>query len=145
MTLGPIEVLEIAFPGNHFNGRIVPEIQKLVEQGTISVVDAVLILKDEAGDLTIIEVADDESDDEHIAAFATLLTGAVEDLLSSEDIDTLADGLDPDSSALLLVFEHTWAKSVRDAIVDAGGVLVRDIRVPGLVVDEVLAAMASLS
>ena len=145
MTLGPIEVLEIAFPGNEFNGRIVPEIARLVDAGTISVVDAVLILKDDAGDLTIIEVADDESGDEHIAAFASLLTGVVEDLLSSEDLDALADALAPSSSALILVFEHTWAKGVRDAIVDSGGVLVRNIRVPGLVVDEVLSAMASLT
>jgi hypothetical protein len=144
MTLGPIEVLVVAFPGNEFNGRIVPEIASQVERGVISVVDAVLVLKDEAGDLTIIEVADDESDDEHIAAFASLLTGAVEDLVSSEDIDEFAAALDPNSSAMILVFEHTWAKSVRDAIVDSGGVLVRNIRVPGLVVDEVLAAMASL-
>ena len=36
MALGPIEILLIAFPGNQFNGEILPELERLVEAGTIS-------------------------------------------------------------------------------------------------------------
>jgi hypothetical protein len=39
------------------------------------------------------------------------------------------------------VFEHKWAKPFRDAVVDSGGVLVANFRIPGVVADEVLAAL----
>jgi hypothetical protein len=42
------------------------------------------------------------------------------------------------------VFEHTWAKPLRDAIVNSGGGLEDDFRVPGLVVEELLAELAEL-
>ncbi len=56
----------------------------------------------------------------------------------------LAAALEPNSSEAILVFEHTWAKPLRDAIVNSGGVLENDFRVPGLVVDELLAELAEL-
>jgi len=64
------------------------------------------------------------------------------DLLSAEDVDELAAGLQPNSSAAVLVFEHTWAAPLKQAIEDSGGRLVANLRVPGRVVDEVLAAVA---
>jgi hypothetical protein len=42
----------------------------------------------------------------------------------------------------VLVFEHTWAAPLKQAIEDSGGRLVANFRVPGRVVDEVLAAVA---
>ena len=63
------------------------------------------------------------------------------DLLSSEDVDEFAAALEPGSSALALVFEHTWMLPVRDAVAASGGVLLADIHVPADVVDEVLAAV----
>ncbi|HEY6633991.1 MAG TPA: DUF6325 family protein, partial [Acidimicrobiia bacterium] len=62
-------------------------------------------------------------------------------LLSDEDVEEFAAALEPGDSAAALVFEHTWAKPFRDAIVSSGGVLVANMRVPGMVVDEVLAAI----
>ena len=56
-----------------------------------------------------------------------------------------AEALEPGDSAAILVFEHTWAKPFRDAIVDSGGVLVANVRIPGMVVDEVLAELAEVS
>ena len=63
------------------------------------------------------------------------------DLLSDDDVDAFAADLEPGSSALAVVFEHTWMKPVRDAVVAAGGVLIADLHVPAAVVDEVLAAV----
>ena len=36
MTLGPIEVLVISFPGNQFNGGVIPELERIVGNDTIS-------------------------------------------------------------------------------------------------------------
>lgn len=143
MGLGPIEVLEIAFPGSQFNGDILPELQKLIEAGTIAVIDGLFVQKDDAGDVTYVEFDQIDANDD--AAKLADLLNEVEDLLSDEDVDELAAGIEPGSAAAILVFEHTWAKPFRDAVVNSGGVLAANFRVPGLVVDEVLAELEAIS
>ncbi|HSJ91957.1 MAG TPA: DUF6325 family protein [Ilumatobacter sp.] len=142
MALGPIEVLEIGFPGNRFNGEILPELERLVESNTISIVDGLFVQKDEHGDVVFLELEEVGSDDS-VARLASLLD-QVESLISDDDVAELAAGLELDSSAAILVFEHTWAKPLRDAIVGSGGVLAADFRIPGALVDELLDELASI-
>ncbi|MEM9513752.1 MAG: DUF6325 family protein [Actinomycetota bacterium] len=139
MALGPIEVLVIAFPGNQFNGRILPELERLIEAGTITVVDGLLITKEADGAVSFVEF--EEAGANPDAAKLTELMNQIESLISDDDVLELADGLEPDSSALMLVFEHTWSKTLRNEIVDSGGVLANNFRVPGLVVEELLAEL----
>ncbi len=142
MSLGPIEVIVVGFPGSKFNGAVLPELTALVEAGTITVVDGVFIAKDDAGDVVFVEFGEDGLDGE-VAAFADLVGEAME-LVSDEDVDELAAGLDPGSSAAVLVFEHTWAKGFRDAIAGSGGELIADFRVPAVAVEELVAALSEL-
>ena len=141
MPLAPIEVVMFAFPGNQFTGQIIPELTRLIEANTISVVDAVLAYKDADGEVTFIEF-DEAGLDDDARALAALFQES-NALISDEDIDEFTAGLDPNSSAAVLVFEHTWAKPLRDAIVASGGELALNFRVPGAVVDEVLAQLAA--
>lgn len=141
MALGPIEVLMVGFPGNQFNGEILPELERLTTSDTIAIVDGLLLRKDADGEVTFTEFEDISANDD-AAALAGLLD-QVESLISDEDVEEMAAGLEPNSSAAILVFEHTWAKPLRDAIVDSGGVLAANFRVPGLVVDELLAELAA--
>jgi hypothetical protein len=143
MGLGPIEVLEIGFPGNRFNGAILPELERLIEAGTIALIDGLFVLKDADGEIEFLEF--DQLDANDDAAKLAGLVDQLDDLISDEDVAELAAGLEPDSSAAILVFEHTWAKPLRDAIVDSGGVLAANFRVPGMVVDEVLAELQATS
>jgi uncharacterized membrane protein len=144
MALAPIEVLVVSFPGNQFSGEILPELERLVEAEIISIVDGVLVRRDGADDpLTVLEFSEIGDDDDDAGRLATLLD-QVEALVSDEDVDALAETLEPNSSAAILVFEHTWAKSLRDAIAGSGGVLTANFRVPGLVVEEVMAELAEL-
>ena len=68
----------------------------------------------------------------------------IESLISDEDIQELAADLAPGDSEAILVFEHTWAKPFRDAILDSGGILTGEMRLPGLAVDELLDELATL-
>jgi hypothetical protein len=140
MGLGPIEVIVIGFPENRFTGTIVSEVTALIDRDIIAVVDAILIAKDAEGEVAFVEFEQGDLG-EDLAELSTLLADAVHDLLSDEDVEEFAADLAPNSSAAVLVFEHTWAKPFRDAVVGAGGFVLRDIRVPGAVVDEVLAAV----
>ena len=142
MALAPIELLVIGFPGNQFTGGILPELETLVENGVITVVDALLIVKEEDGTVDYLEL-DQIDAGEDIAALGRLLTDA-NGLLSDEDVEEFAAALEPGSSAAALVFEHTWFTPLRNELLDAGGLLLANVRIPGLVVDEVLAAVAEL-
>jgi hypothetical protein len=100
--------LEIAFPGNRFSGKILPELQRLLDAGTISIVDGLFLRKDENGEVTFIEV-DEVGTDEGVAELAALFD-RFDEMISDEDIEELSAALDPNSSAAVLVFEHTWVR-----------------------------------
>ena len=51
MAIGPVEYIIVGFPGNKFNGEIAPELGKLVESGTIRILDLVFITKDADGNV----------------------------------------------------------------------------------------------
>ena len=60
MAIGPVEYIIVGFPGNQFNGEIAPELAKLVESGTIRLLDLVFITKDADGNTAAVEVEDHE-------------------------------------------------------------------------------------
>ena len=142
MALGPVEVLVFSFPGSKFNGEILAELEKLTSAGTITVIDGVFVTRDTAGDVTFVEF--EELGDNADAARLAGLLDQLESLISDEDILELADDLAPGDSEAILVFEHTWAKPFRDAIVGSGGILTGEMRFPGLAVDEFLDQLAAL-
>ena len=142
MALAPIELLVIGFPENQFTGGILPELETLVENGVITVVDALLIVKEEDGTVDYLEL-DQIDAGEDIAALGRLLVEP-NGLLSDEDVEEFAAALAPGSSAAALVFEHTWFTPLRNELLDSGGLLLANVRIPGLVVDEVLAVLEEL-
>ncbi len=139
MPLGPIEVLVVAFPEGRFTGSILPELERLVDNDTISVIDGLFVRKDADGVTTFAEFSELGAN-EDAAALANVLA-RVEGLVSDEDVEAMTSNLSPNSAAAVLVFEHTWAKPLRDAVVDAGGVLAANLRIPGAVVEEILATV----
>ncbi len=143
MALGPIEVLVIQFPGSKFTGEIIPELERLIEDDTISVIDGLLVRKDDNGDVDFIEF--DELGINDDASRLASLVDQLDALISDEDVAEWAANLEPGSSEAILVFEHTWAKPFRDAVVASGGILADNIRIPGAVVDELLAELAELA
>ncbi len=143
MALGPVEVLVLSFPGSQFNGDIIPELERLTASGTITVIDGVFVSRDEAGDVTFVEF--DQLDAGHDAARLAGVLDQLESLISDEDVFELAASLAPGDSEAILVFEHTWSKPLRDAIVDSGGILTGELRLPGQIVDELLDELAALA
>jgi len=137
MSIGPVEILVMSFPGNQFNGDVAPALAELVDTGLIKVIDLVFVAKDAAGDVAALELS--ELDEATSAAF-TPHVEVPSGMLAEEDIEDLAAELAPNSSAAILMFEHVWATRFRDAVVESGGELVASIRVPKEAIDEVLAA-----
>jgi hypothetical protein len=132
MTIGPVEYLIVAFPGNQFKGEIIPALADLVEAGTIRIIDLAFVMKDADGAVVTAELGD--LDSEVFKAFDALSPETM-GLLNEEDLAAAGEELDPNSSAALLVWEDTWATTLRDAIVNAGGEVLDLERVPYQVVN----------
>lgn len=130
---GPVDIAIISFPGNKFNGDVVPALKALVDEGTVRILDLVFVNKDADGNVQSIEINDD-------AAYGALgfddIDGEIDDLLTLEDIASAAEMLDRNSSAALLVWENTWAERFAKAVRDSKGQLVAFERVPATVVLE---------
>jgi uncharacterized membrane protein len=140
--LGPVELLFVEFPGNQFTGEIVPALRELIDAGTIRVIDLVFVAKDADGNSVGIELEDLHPDQR--SAFNSLVDDLA-GLISDEDVEDLADALEPNSSAALLLFENAWATKFRDALVNSGGQLLARIPIPQETLDEVQAARDAAS
>ena len=136
MAVGPIEYIVVGFPGNKFNGEIAPELAKLIESGTIRILDLVFIGKDDNGEVAAFEF--DQLDE--LLPFADL-EGEVGGILNEEDIEYAAAALEPGSSAALLVWEDKWAAPFVEAIRNSGGVLLEGGRIPYELVQAAMAAV----
>ena len=140
MSVGPIEYLVVAFPGNKFKGEIIPALAELVETNTIRILDLVFILKDEEGNVAAIELADVDPEDE--AAAMSDISEVDSGLLNEDDIALAAEALEPNSSAGLLVFENVWATRFAEAVRNADGQLIANERIPYDIVQAALAYAA---
>ncbi len=125
--LGPVDWLVVEFPGSRFTGEIAPTLDTLVENGTIRVLDLVLVRKDEEGALDFFEIGDlEESEIGGLRAYETALAL----LLSEEDMTSVAAAIEPGSTAAVLVWENRWAAPFGAAVRRAGGQLVATGRIP---------------
>jgi uncharacterized membrane protein len=141
MSIGPVEYIILGFPGNQFKGEIVPELVNLVERGLIRILDLVVISRNDAGDVLVLEV---DEDGDLSAMFATL-DGEVGGVIGNEDIQHAATSIEPGSSAALLLWEDTWATPFVEAVRNAGGVLIEGSRIPHDLIEELESALASAS
>ena len=138
MTLGPLEYTVIGFTGNEFDGSIAREIGRVVENGTIRIVDAVGLMKDAEGDVAIIEI--DAKADPRFESIAPLLKDRM-GLFTPEDLATIALSLPEDTAALVVLFEHRWAVHVKEAIAAAGGQLIARSVIPPEILEDAAAEL----
>ena len=130
---GPVDIAVISFPGNKFNGDVVPALRALVDAGTVRILDLVFVNKDAQGNVQSIEINDD-------TAYGALgfddIDDELDDLLTEEDIATAAALLNNNSSAALIVWENTWAERFAQAVRDSKGQLVAFERIPAAAIQE---------
>src|SRR5262249_5958205 len=125
MAIGPVEYLIMGFPGNKFTGRIAPELARLVDSGTVRLLDLTLISKHPYGNVVTFEF--DQLDE--LAPFADV-DGEIGGLVSAEDIDYVGSMLEPNSSAAVLVWEDRWAAPLVEALRAADGIVLEGARIP---------------
>ena len=136
MTLGPVDYIAIAFPGNKFSGRIIPAIKELQDAGTIRVLDLVIISKDGEGNVAAIELSEAG---EELAGALSALGIERRNLLGQEDFEDFGTALEPNSTCGLMVWENVWAAPFVDAVRAADGIMLAAGRIPAAVVEEAMA------
>src|SRR4029077_15355019 len=140
MSIGPVEYIAIAFPGNKFSGEIIPAIQKLQESGTIRVLDLVIITKDASGSVAAIELSDADAEQR---AVLDVLGIERRNLLGEEDFEDIGAALDPNTTAGLMIWENVWAAEFAKSLRNANGILIANGRIPAELIEEATASSAS--
>jgi hypothetical protein len=144
MSIGPLQTFVIGFPDNSlFEGRIAEELRRLSDVGQIRIVDAVFVLR-EGDDVATLSVSDLDEDQRAelrsaVGALVGLGVAGAEGAVAGAELGASVDASAPTaaevvaaelladlpdgSSALVLAIEHLWAVPLRDAVREAGGVV----------------------
>jgi len=140
-------MLVLGFAEPNFTGKIAAELDRLRQNEFIKIVDALVVNKDENGEITALQVSDLSQDEatemgeiigaligfgygteEAVEAGAEAGAEAMADghLIPEEDAWYVADAIPNGTAAAIILLEHLWAIPLRNAIVDAGGIALAD-------------------
>ncbi len=53
MTIGPVQLIVVGFAHPEFHGKIIAELQRLHDEGTVRVIDALAVHKDADGEIEV--------------------------------------------------------------------------------------------
>ena len=142
-SVGPIQLLTVAFDGNHFKGEIMPELERLKREGIVRIIDLLLVRKDSMGAVMVTTVTDLAWEEAvslgsylgALAAYATAgptavergaIAGAAEladgHFFDEDDVFRVTQALPENMSAALVLLEHLWAKPLLEAVERAAGI-----------------------
>ena len=135
---GPVDVIVLAAGEPRFDGNVFAELERQAASGTIRVLDAMILMKDETGRCWSLNI--EELPPAQAAAVGFIET-RTHGLFDSEDAATLYEGMVPGSAVVALAIEHTWALALVNALYEAGVDVALNFRGPALIVDEAFASL----
>jgi hypothetical protein len=125
---GPVDIAVIGYPADApMTGEAIPLLLDLVDRGIIRVLDVMFVTKNEDGTFSGFDARDLSS--KGVGDFA-VFEGASTGLLGDEDVENAADGIEPGSAAVVLVYENRWAGPFIAAVRRNGGVPLAFERIP---------------
>jgi uncharacterized membrane protein len=132
---GPVDIAVIAFDEPKFDGSVASAIADLVANGTVRLLDIILVNKDENGEVTLVEVTDIDGDG---IPDLVALQGDIPGLLSETDAGVAVEAMPNSSAVAMIAWENTWLVRAGQAIRNNGGTLVAFERIPAEDVQAVL-------
>lgn len=148
MAIGPVQLFVLGFNHPEFHGEIIAELDRLKENGAISVIDALAVHKDANGDIEIAHLSNLTRDE--AIEFGTVIGALVGlgidgeegmelgaaigaeagaeglQVFSDDDAWDVIEDIPNDSAAALILVEHHWAVGLRNAVANAGGFRISD-------------------
>jgi hypothetical protein len=126
--MGPVDIVVIGYPASApMTGDAIPMLLDLVDRGIIRVLDALFVIKGEDGTYSGFEATD--LDTKGVGDLA-VFEGASSGLLGDDDVATAAEGIEPGTAAVVLVYENRWAAPFAAAVRRNGGRLIDFQRIP---------------
>ena len=138
---GAIDWFLIEVPEKEITGELVPPLLDLVERRLIRIIDVLILVKRDEGDVDVLTTAD--LDPERVGDLGEL-AGASSGLLTADDAAEAAAVLAPHSLGLFMVYENTWSVPFAVAARKAGGQLVAQGHFPTQAVVAALDALDAL-
>jgi hypothetical protein len=125
--LGPVDYVIVEFPAGaqNFTGEMADELVKLVDAGTIRLIDVLILKKNEDGSVDAMELSDVEE-----LGPLQALEAELAELLAADDVVHLAAAMDTGSVAGVLIYENLWAAPFASAARRSGGQLIANGRIP---------------
>jgi len=125
--LGPVDFSVVEFsPGvSNFTGEMAAELATLVENGTIRILDLLVLAKAEDGSVEAMEIDDLDAVDEIVH-----LEADIAEILAADDVANLAEAMEPGTVAGVIVWENSWAAPFASAARRSGGQLIASGRIP---------------
>jgi hypothetical protein len=103
---GPVDFLILEYP-LHTDGKSTAHaLSVLIDQGVVALYDLMVVRREADGTAREIDLANNSPD--LPAAFAAF-AGARSGLLGPDDVAEAANALEPDTSAVVIVYENRWA------------------------------------
>ena len=122
----PIDYIIVGFEGNKFDGSVLKALADAMDQDIIALVALSMIVKDADGNVATLDIAD--AGDAYITEF-TAKYAADNSSVTQDDLDEVADLIENNCSAGLLIIEQLWAKPLKEALINANGVLIAEGRI----------------
>jgi uncharacterized membrane protein len=148
MAIGPVQMIVLGFEQPDFHGEIIAELQRLHDQDTVRVIDALAVHKDADGEIEVqhlsnlskeqaIEMGsmvgaliglgiDGEEGAEKGAVLGAEAAAEGQTILPEEKAWDVLEEIPNDSAAAVVLLEHHWAVPLRDAVARAGGFRISD-------------------
>lgn len=139
MTYGPIDFIALELGTEQLKGEAISALLELVEKKIIRLVDLVVVVKDEVGNYEALEMQELEPD---LIAVLDPLEVEVTGMVQMEDIEMIADALENNKTAAILLVENLWAIKFAEAVTKASGRLIMYDRIPFEVVNEMVELFA---
>jgi hypothetical protein len=133
---GPVDVVVLAAGSPKFDGSVLAELESLAKAGTIRLLDAMILAKNEHGACLTLNIEDLPAEER--ASLAFIETGT-RGLFDSEDADTLFEGMVPGSAVVALAIEHAWSVPLIKSFMNAGVEVALNYRLPAAVVNAAIA------
>jgi uncharacterized membrane protein len=148
MAIGPVQLIVLGFDHPEFHGEIIDELERLHDTGTVRVIDALAVHKDEAGEIEVAHLSNltkeeavelgskvgaliglgiegEEGMEAGAKAGAEAAADGV-DVFSDDDAWDVLEEIQPGQAAALILLEHHWAVPLRDAVYRANGFRISD-------------------
>jgi hypothetical protein len=126
MMRGPIDYIIVGFEGNKFDGNILKALADSIENGVINLIDLAVVMRDKDDKVSKIEIS--ELGDEYAVKFVEKYKKS-KSSVNEEDVEEVADLIEKNCAAGLLVIEQLWAKPLKQALLNANGILLAEGRI----------------